>query len=129
MRHRLRGRKLNRTSSHRKALFQNLVQALVQHESIVTTLPKAKELRPIVEKYITLCRDSSLATRRLALSRLQSEDTVKKLIDNLSPRFQNRNGGYTRIIKNGFRKGDNAPMAIIQFVDADTSTVANAEEA
>lgn len=129
MRHRLRGRKLNRTSSHRKALFQNLVQALVQHESIVTTLPKAKELRPIVEKYITMCRDSSLATRRLALSRLQSEDTVKKLIDNLSPRFQNRNGGYTRIIKNGFRKGDNAPMAIIQFVDADTSTVANAEQA
>lgn len=129
MRHRLRGRKLNRTSSHRKALFQNLVQALVQHESIVTTLPKAKELRPIVEKYITMCRDSSLATRRLALSRLQSEDTVKKLIDNLSPRFQNRNGGYTRIIKNGFRKGDNAPMAIIQFVDADVTATANADEA
>ncbi|MBA4249901.1 MAG: 50S ribosomal protein L17 [Candidatus Pelagibacter sp.] len=129
MRHGLKGRKLNRTSSHRKALFQNLVQALVEHESIVTTLPKAKELRPIVEKYVTMCRDSSLATRRIALSRLQSEDTVKKLIDNLSPRFQNRNGGYTRIIKNGFRKGDNAPMAIIQFVETDSSSVTNVEKA
>lgn len=117
MRHKLSGRKLNRTSSHRKALFQNMVQALVEHEQIKTTLPKAKELRPIVEKFVTMCKTNDLATFRLVLSRLRSKDTVKKLMETISPRFQERQGGYTRIIKAGFRYGDNAPMAIIEFVD------------
>ena len=118
MRHKLSGRKLNRTSSHRKALFQNLTCALVEHETIVTTLPKAKELRPIVEKYVTICKNSGLSSRRLALSRLGSHKAVSKLIEIISPRYHTRNGGYTRIVRSGFRQGDNAPMAIIQFVEA-----------
>lgn len=129
MRHKISGRKLNRTSSHRKALFQNMVQSLVEHESIRTTLPKAKELRPIVEKYVTMCKSGDLATRRLAISRLRSEKTVSKLIDTLSPRFKERQGGYTRIIKSGFRYGDNAPMAIIQFVDYQLPESENSNEA
>ncbi|MES2252783.1 MAG: 50S ribosomal protein L17 [Pseudomonadota bacterium] len=119
MRHKISGRKLNRTSSHRKAMFKNMVQALVEHEHIQTTLPKAKELRPIVEKYITMCKSSDLATRRLAISRIGSETSVAKLMSVISPRFKERAGGYTRIIKAGFRYGDNAPMAIIQLVDFD----------
>jgi large subunit ribosomal protein L17 len=119
MRHKISGRKLNRTSSHRKAMFQNMVQCLVEHEQIQTTLPKAKELRPIVEKYITMCKSTDLATRRIAISRIGSENSVKKLMSDISPRFNERKGGYTRIIKSGFRKGDNAPMAIIQLVDFD----------
>jgi len=119
MRHKISGRKLNRTSSHRKAMFKNMVQALVEHEHIQTTLPKAKELRPIVEKYITMCKSSDLATRRLAISRIGSETYVTKLMSVISPRFKERAGGYTRIIKAGFRYGDNAPMAIIQLVDFD----------
>jgi large subunit ribosomal protein L17 len=124
MRHKMSGRKLNRTSSHRKAMFQNMVQAIVEHEQIKTTLPKAKELRPIVEKFVTMCKSTDLATRRIAISRLRSEDTVRKLMDNVSLRFKERNGGYTRIIKAGFRKGDNAPMAIIEFVDFDPTQAA-----
>lgn len=129
MRHKISGRKLNRTSSHRKAMFKNMVQALVEHEHIQTTLPKAKELRPIVEKYITMCKSSDLATRRLAISRIGSENAVTKLMSVISPRFKERAGGYTRIIKAGFRYGDNAPMAIIQLVDFDpTTTVKTVED-
>lgn len=123
MRHKISGRKLNRTSSHRKAMFKNMVQALVEHEHIQTTLPKAKELRPIVEKYITMCKSTDLATRRLAISRIGSEATVSKLMSVISPRFSSRAGGYTRIVKSGFRYGDNAPMAIIQLVDFDPTKV------
>ncbi len=128
MRHKISGRKLNRTSSHRKAMFKNMVQALVEHEHIQTTLPKAKELRPIVEKYITMCKSTDLATRRLAISRIGSESAVTKLMSVISPRFNARAGGYTRIVKAGFRYGDNAPMAIIQLVDFDPTAVAKVVE-
>jgi large subunit ribosomal protein L17 len=128
MRHKISGRKLNRTSSHRKAMFKNMVQALVEHEHIQTTLPKAKELRPIVEKYITMCKSTDLATRRLAISRIGSESAVTKLMSVISPRFNTRAGGYTRIVKAGFRYGDNAPMAIIQLVDFDPTSVAKVVE-
>jgi large subunit ribosomal protein L17 len=128
MRHKISGRKLNRTSSHRKAMFKNMVQALVEHEHIQTTLPKAKELRPIVEKYITMCKSTDLATRRLAISRIGSESAVTKLMSVISPRFSARAGGYTRIVKAGFRYGDNAPMAIIQLVDFDPTVVAKVVE-
>ena len=128
MRHKISGRKLNRTSSHRKAMFKNMVQALVEHEHIQTTLPKAKELRPIVEKYITMCKSTDLATRRLAISRIGSESAVTKLMSVISPRFNTRAGGYTRIVKAGFRYGDNAPMAIIQLVDFDPTSVTKVVE-
>ena len=119
MRHKNSGRKLNRTSSHRKAMFSNMVNALIKHEQIVTTLPKAKELRPIVEKLVTLSRTNDLHSRRQAISRLQDNTIVKKLFDVLGPRYAERNGGYTRIIKAGYRYGDSAPMAVIEFVDRD----------
>lgn len=128
MRHKISGRKLNRTSPHRKAMFKNMVQALVEHEHIQTTLPKAKELRPIVEKYITMCKSTDLATRRLAISRIGSESAVTKLMSVISPRFNTRAGGYTRIVKAGFRYGDNAPMAIIQLVDFDPTSVTKVVE-
>ncbi len=121
MRHGISGRKLNRTSSHRKAMFMNLVQNLVKHEQIKTTLPKAKDLRPIMEKLVTQARENTLHVRRQLISKLQDQDVVEKLLANLSPRYANRAGGYTRIIKAGFRYGDNAPMAIIEFVDRDES--------
>jgi large subunit ribosomal protein L17 len=119
MRHGLSGRKLNRTSSHRKALFANLAQALIEHEQITTTLPKAKDLRPIVEKLITLGKKKSLAARRQAISQIRSEELAAKLIGPLADRYKERNGGYVRIIKAGFRNGDNAPLAIIELVDRD----------
>mgnify|MGYP003387237245 CR=1 FL=1 len=119
MRHGLSGRKLNRTSSHRKALFANLAQALIEHEQITTTLPKAKDLRPIVEKLITLGKKKSLAARRQAISQIRSEELAAKLIGPLADRYKKRNGGYVRIIKAGFRYGDNAPLAIIELVDRD----------
>lgn len=126
MRHKIAGRKLNRTSSHRKALFKNLAQALIQHEQIKTTLPKAKELRPVVEKLITLGKKGTLTARRQAISQIQDQGCVSKLIDGLAKRFAGRSGGYTRIMKSGFRYGDNAPMAIIEFVDFDpTVSTAN----
>jgi large subunit ribosomal protein L17 len=128
MRHGMSGRKLNRTSSHRKAMFKNMVQAIVKHEQIKTTLPKAKELRPIIEKFVTMCKSPDLATRRLAISRIGDEAVVAKLMSDISPRFKERQGGYTRIIKAGFRYGDNAPMAIIEFVDFDP-TASKAEAA
>lgn len=117
MRHRKSGRKFNRTSSHRKAMFQNLAQALLKHEQIITTLPKAKDLAPVVEKLLTLAKKGGLANRRLAVARLQNEDLVAKMFGELAERYADRPGGYTRVLKAGFRKGDNAPMAVIELVD------------
>ncbi len=121
MRHRMAGRKLNRTSSHRKAMFANMASALLKHEQIKTTLPKAKELRPIVERLITLGKKGSLHARRQALAKLPVSDKVivEKLFSTLSERYAGRNGGYTRVLKAGFRYGDAAPMAIIELVDRD----------
>lgn len=119
MRHALKGRKLNRTSAHRKALFSNLAQALITREQITTTLPKAKDLRPYVEKLITLGKQGTLHARRLAASRLRDEASAQKLATTLAERYASRNGGYVRIIKAGFRYGDNAPLAIIELVDRD----------
>lgn len=117
MRHRQSNRKLNRTTSHRMALLRNLSNALIKHEVIVTTLPKAKELRRVVEPLITLGKKPSLSNRRLAFNRLRDCDNVVKLFNDLGPRFMNRPGGYVRILKCGFRKGDNAPMALVELVD------------
>jgi large subunit ribosomal protein L17 len=119
MRHGKAGRKLNRTSSHRKAMFKNMSASLIKHEQIVTTLPKAKELRPIVEKLITLGKRGDLHARRQAIAQIGDETMVKKLFDVLGPRYKDRNGGYTRVLKAGFRHGDNAPVGIIEFVDRD----------
>ena len=112
-------RRFSRTAEHRKAMFANMAQALIKHEQITTTLPKAKDLRPVVEKLVTLGKQGDLAARRLAIARLRDADLVKKLIDVLGPRYKDRNGGYTRIMKAGFRPGDNAAMAVIEFVDRD----------
>ena len=117
MRHQKSGRKLNRTSSHRQAMFRNMAASLIRHEEIRTTLPKAKELRRVAEPLITMAKSSSLARRRLAFARLRDSAAVAKLFDELGPRFQDRPGGYTRILKCGFRSGDNAPMALVQLVD------------
>jgi large subunit ribosomal protein L17 len=119
MRHGNRGRKLSRTASHRKAMFANMSAALIKHEQIVTTLPKAKDLRPIVEKLITLAKRGDLHARRQAIAQIRDEDQARKLFDVLGPRYQERQGGYLRIMKAGFRYGDNAPMAVIEFVDRD----------
>jgi len=120
MRHRKTGRKLNRDSSHRKAMFANMAASLIEHEQIVTTLPKAKDLRPIVEKLVTLGKRRDLHARRLAMSQLRNEAMVKKLFETLGPRYEGRPGGYTRVLKAGFRHGDSAPVAVIEFVDRDT---------
>ncbi len=119
MRHRNSGRKLNRTASHRKAMFANMAAALIKHEQIITTLPKAKELRPVVEKLITLGKRGDLHARRQAISKIRDKAMVAKLFETLGPRYQERNGGYTRVLKAGFRYGDSAPMAVIEFVDRD----------
>ena len=119
MRHGMSGRKLNRTSSHRKALFANMAAALIKHEQIKTTLPKAKDLRPIVERLITLGKHGGLANRRRAIASLQDAGLANKLLTTLAERYANRPGGYTRIIKAGYRYGDNAAMAVIEFVDRD----------
>jgi len=119
MRHGNAHRKLNRTAEHRRAMFANMCAALIKHEQITTTLPKAKELRPIVEKLVTLGKRGDLHARRLAASEMRDPAMVKKLFDVLGPRYRERNGGYTRIIKAGFRYGDNAPVAVIEFVDRD----------
>lgn len=119
MRHRLSGRKLNRTSAHRKAMFSNLAAALVKHEQIRTTLPKAKELRPVVERLITLGKRGNLHARRQAIAVLADAGLAAKLFDTLAPRYAERHGGYTRVIKAGIRYGDAAPMALIEFVDRD----------
>ena len=117
MRHQKSGRKLNRTSSHRQAMFRNMAASLIRHEEIRTTLSKAKELRRVAEPLITLAKSPSLARRRLAFARLRDSAAVAKLFDELGPRFQDRPGGYTRILKCGFRTGDHAPMALVQLVD------------
>ena len=119
MRHGMAGRKLNRRSQHRIAMFANMATALIKHEQIKTTLPKAKDLRPIVEQLITLGKKGGLANRRLAIARLRDEEQVKKLFDVLAKRYAKRAGGYTRVLKAGLRYGDAAPMAIIEFVDRD----------
>jgi large subunit ribosomal protein L17 len=129
MRHGKAGRKLNRTSSHRTAMFANMAASLIEHEQIVTTLPKAKELRPVVEKLVTLAKKGDLAARRLAASRVRNDEMVKKLFETIGPRYQDRNGGYTRVLKAGFRHGDNAPVAVIEFVDRDTEAKGAADRA
>ena len=121
MRHRVGGRKLGRTSSHRLAMFRNMAAALIKHEQITTTLPKAKELRPYVEKLITLAKKGGLSNRRLAQSRLMDEGQLAKLFDVIAPRYAERSGGYTRVVKAGIRASDAAPIAIIEFVDRDVS--------
>jgi large subunit ribosomal protein L17 len=119
MRHAKAGRKLNRTSSHRKAMLSNMAGALIKHEQIITTLPKAKELRPFVEKLVTLGKKGDLSARRKASAQLLEEKFAVKLFEVLGPRYAERDGGYTRIMKAGVRYGDNAPMAVIEFVDRD----------
>ena len=126
MRHLKSGRKLNRTSSHRKAMFSNMTASLIEHEVIKTTLPKAKELRRVAEPLITLAKNDSIANRRLAFSRLRNDSAVGKLFAELGPRYQERPGGYMRILKSGFRAGDAAPMAIVELVDR-PEIVADAE--
>jgi len=121
MRHGVAQKKLNRTASHRQAMFANMAAALIKHEQIVTTLPKAKALRPVVERLVTLAKKGDLSARRLAASRLRDEAMTKKLFDTLGPRYAARAGGYTRVLKAGFRHGDNAPVAVIEFVDRDES--------
>ena len=125
MRHRQSNRKLNRTTSHRLAMFRNMSVSLLKHEVIKTTLPKAKELRRVAEPILTLGKTPSLANKRLAFSRLRDRDIVTKLFDELGPRYAKRNGGYSRILKFGFRKGDNAPMALVELMDrpADATAV------
>src|SRR5438045_362998 len=119
MRHRNQGRKLNVTTQHRNAMFANMAAALIKHEQIKTTLPKAKELRPVVEKLVTLSRRNDLHARRQALSQIRDETQVKKLFEVIGPRYAKRPGGYTRVLKAGFRAGDNAAMAFIEFIDRD----------
>ena len=127
MRHRKSGRQLNRNSSHRKAMFSNMANSLFDHEIIKTTLPKAKELRRIAEPLITMAKNDSVANRRLAFSRLRDKAMVGKLFTELGPRYKERAGGYTRILKCGFRSGDTAPMAYIELVDRDASAGEAAE--
>ena len=114
-------RRFNRTHEHRKAMFANMCQNLIKHEQIVTTLPKAKDLRPVIEKLVTLGKRGDLHCRRQAISQIKDVDLVRKLFDVLGPRYKARSGGYTRVMKAGFRYGDNAPMAVIEFVDRDVS--------
>lgn len=121
MKHGIKQRKLNRTTPHRKSMLANMAASLVKHEQIVTTLPKAKELRPFVEKLITMGKKGTLAGRRQAMAKMRDQDQVSKLFDTLGPRYADRQGGYARILKAGFRYGDNAPMAVIELVDRDES--------
>ena len=121
MRHGNSNRKLNRTHEHRKAMFANMACSLIEHEQIQTTLPKAKELKKIIDKYITLGKKGSLHSKRLAISRLKQNSAVIKLFETLAPRYKKRNGGYSRVLKAGFRYGDAAPLAVIELVDRDVS--------
>lgn len=129
MRHGIRGRKFNRTSSHRKAMFSALAGALITHEQITTTLPKAKDLRPFVEKLVTLGKKGDLTARRQAIAILRSEEVVNKLFSEIATRYSARNGGYLRIMKMGFRVGDSAPVGIIEFVDRDVKAKGKADRA
>jgi large subunit ribosomal protein L17 len=119
MMHRKRGRRLNRDSGHRQAMFSNMAAALIRHEQIVTTLPKAKDLRRVMDRYITLAKRGDLNSRRLAAARLRDDDMVRKLFDVLADRYKDRAGGYTRVLKAGFRYGDSAPRAVIELMDRD----------
>ena len=119
MRHRLNGRSFSRKSAHRTAMFENLAAALIKHEQIITTLPKAKDLRPVVEKLVTLGKRGDLHARRQAIAQMRDIAMVKKLFEVIGPRYKERNGGYTRVLKAGFRYGDSAPVAVIEFVDRD----------
>jgi large subunit ribosomal protein L17 len=119
MRHGIAHRKLNRTASHRKAMFANMAASLITHEQIVTTLPKAKEMKPIMDKLITLAKKGDLPARRRAIAQIRDKDAVKKLFAIMGERYAERSGGYTRVLKAGFRHGDNAPMAVIELVDRD----------
>lgn len=129
MRHGFAGRRFARSASHRKAMFANLAASLIEHEQIVTTLPKAKDLRPIVEKLVTLGKRGDLHARRQAIAQIGNEPLVKRLFDTIAPRHAQRNGGYLRIMKAGFRHGDNAPLAVIEFVDRDVSAKGAADRA
>ena len=129
MRHGFRGRRFNRTAEHRTAMFANMSAALIKHEQIVTTLPKAKDLRPVVEKLVTLAKKGGLHARRQAMSQVRDESQVKKLFDVLAARYKERKGGYLRIMKAGFRHGDNAAMAVIEFVERDTAAKGAADRA
>ncbi|MCP2670461.1 50S ribosomal protein L17 [Maricaulaceae bacterium EIL42A08] len=129
MRHGVAHRKLNRTASHRRAMFANMAASLIEHEQIVTTLPKAKELKPIMDKLITLAKRGDLHARRQAISKIRDKDQVSKLFETLGPRYQERAGGYTRVLKAGFRHGDNAPMAVIELVDRDPAAKGAADRA
>ncbi len=129
MRHRNAGRKLNRTSEHRRALLMNLAKSLIRHEQITTTLAKGKELRPYVEKLITKAKKGGLANRRLVLARLQDKEMTRKLFDELAERYKDRPGGYVRVLKAGFRRGDNAPMAIVELVDRNPEAKGAADKA
>ena len=129
MRHGKAHRKFNRTAEHRQAMFANMCAALIKHEQIVTTLPKAKDLRPIVEKLVTLGKRGDLHARRQAVSQIRDIGMVKKLFEVLGPRYQSRQGGYTRVLKAGFRYGDNAPVAVIEFVDRDVDAKGAADKA
>lgn len=128
MRHKKLGRRFSRDSGHRQAMFSNMAAALLRHEQIVTTLPKAKDLKRVVDKYITLGKRGDLNSRRLAASRLRDDEMVKKLFEVLAPRYKDRNGGYTRVLKAGFRYGDSAPRAVIELVDRDESVKGKADK-
>ena len=128
MRHRKLGRRFSRDSGHRQAMFSNMAASLLRHEQIVTTLPKAKDLKRIVDKYITMAKRGDLNSRRLTASRLRDDEMVKKLFDVLGPRYKDRAGGYTRVLKAGFRFGDSAPRAVIELVDRDTSVKGAADK-
>jgi len=129
MRHRQSGRKLNRNSSHRKAMFRNMAASLLDHEVIRTTLPKAKELRRVAEPLITMAKSDSVANRRMAFNRLRDRDVVTKLFNELGPRYKDRPGGYLRILKMGFRSGDQAPMALVELVDRPDAETGETEAA
>ena len=129
MRHKKLGRRFGRHVGHRQAMFSNLAAALIKHEQIITTLPKAKDLKRVVDKYITLAKRGDLNSRRIAASRLRDEDMIKKLFDVLGPRYKSRLGGYTRVLKAGFRYGDSSPRAVIELVDRDTSVKGKEDKA
>ena len=129
MRHQIAHRKLNRTSEHRRAMFANMAASLIEHEQIVTTLPKAKEMKPIMDKLVTLAKKGDLAARRAAIAQIRSKDAVSKLFSVMGERYKDRNGGYTRVLKAGFRPGDNAPLAVIEFIDRDPEAKGAADKA
>jgi large subunit ribosomal protein L17 len=129
MRHQIAHRKLNKTTSHRKAMFANMAASLIEHEQIVTTLPKAKEMAPIMDKLVSLAKKGDLAARRSALAQVRNEEAVRKLFDVMGARYKSRNGGYTRVLKAGFRPGDNAPLAVLELVDRDPAAKGAADKA